>query len=181
MRCFWLLVLHIHVRHCSYTEATSDTFQVSIDAEGGVRPRRRYEVFNLGDGLFLHQYRVFSDYEALTISITHGRKHVARSPYTISNVLQENCACPLRTAKEWLTDFQCEKSYGQIESDLSPFRKEGGINITGLYGQLEQLFSRWSLIHYSIIDNKVRCVCFLIPIPYSQSLGLETVNYVCIH
>ena len=127
---------------------------MSIKDPRDQRTRLRIEHFYLGRGLLLYQYRCYSDYESLTISITYNGKQVAKSPYTVRNVLHENCACPLRSADQWLQDFKCPKSDTQIRSDLKTFVKDG-VNITGLYERGGELFSRNSFIHYSIVDNKV--------------------------
>ena len=142
----------------SFTAVTDETFQVSIDTVDRVQPRRRYEHNNLGGGLVLNQYRVFSDYESLTISITYNRKHVAKSPYVVRNILHENCACPLRSVDQWLFDFKCPKMEVRIRDDLKVFKKDG-VNISGLYERGGELFSRNSFIHYSIVGNKVWYVC----------------------
>ena len=112
-------------------------------------------MINLGWGLLLCQYRCYSNYEFLTISIKFGEKHVSKSPYTVRNVLHEDCYCPLRSADQWLADYKCPQELDpQIDADLKHFRNDG-INITALYERGGELFSHHSFIHYSILDNKV--------------------------
>lgn len=147
----------------NFTGVSEDSFLIAIKDPATERVRVRTERFYLGRGLLLYQYRVYSDYESLTISVTYDGRHVAKSPYTVRNVLHEDCACPLRSAKEWLQDFQCPKSDTQIRSDLKPFVK-GGVNVTGLYERGGELFSRNSFIHYSVVDNKL----------YAQKFGSIT-------
>lgn len=118
--------------------------------------RRRFEVINLGWGLLLYQYRCHSNHESLTITIKHGGKLVSKSPYTVKNVLHEDCYCPLRSTKQWLADFDCPRQLDpQIDADLKSFRKDG-INVTALYERGGELFSHHSFIHYSIVDSKVQ-------------------------
>ena len=140
----------------SYREATETTFEVSYEADGvgGGRVRRRHEVLDLRDGLILFQFRVFHDYRSLTISVQYRGKHIADSPYRVGPVLHEDCACPLRSLDQWMTDFACPETDSQILEDLEPFR-ENGINVTDLYERGGELFPRNSFIHYSIVDSKV--------------------------
>lgn len=146
--------MHTHFSLYSFTEATENTFEIAIDV-ANERVRRRLEVINLGWGLLLCQYRCYSDYEFLTISIKFAGKHVSKSPYTVKNVLHEDCYCPLRSTDQWLADFKCPQELDpQIDADLKHFRKDG-INITALYERGGELFSRTSFIHYSIVDHKV--------------------------
>ncbi|CAI8019667.1 Protein O-glucosyltransferase 2 [Geodia barretti] len=150
----------------NYRDVTEATFEVSYetdDAGSNNRVRRRQEVLNLRDGLILHQFRIYHDYHSLAISVTHRGKHVAGSPYHVSPVLHEDCACPLRSLDEWTRDFDCPDTDPQILEDLEPFR-EDGINVTNLYDRGGELFPRHSFIHYSIVDGKV----------YAQSFGSIT-------
>ena len=139
------------------TESTFVVSYVAVDVNGDetTRMRLRSGVFDLRDGLFLHQFRVFSDYRSMTVSIQYNGKHVANSPYKVGPVLHENCACPLRSDVEWMSDYECPETDPQIETDLEPFRK--GVNITNLYERGGEMFPRHSFIHYSIVDSKV-CV-----------------------
>lgn len=153
---------------------------MSIDTENE-RVRRRLENFNLGGGLLLFQYRCYSNHKSLTISITYSGKHIAKSPYTVKNVLHENCACPLRSADQWLSDFKCPKKLDpQIRADLKPFKKEG-INITGLYERGGELFSRHSFIHYSIVNHKVSMYIYLqVTKKWANVLHMYACMYVCL-
>lgn len=135
---------------------TEKTFEVVYETpdNGQGRVRRRQEVLHLGDGLILHQFRVFDDYKTITISVQYQGKHVAGSPYKVGPVLHEDCACPLRSLDQWMEDFECPETDDQILADLEPFL-ETGINITDLYERGGEMFARNSFIHYSIIDGKV--------------------------
>ena len=128
----------------SYTDVTKSTFLVSYETDDRVKLRR--EVFDLRDGLLLHQFRVSGDYQSMTISVEYNGKHVADSPYKVGPVLHENCACPLRTVEEWMDDFECRETDSQILDDLGPFQ-EIGINITQLYERGAEMFPRTSFIH----------------------------------
>ena len=160
--CIYYVLVCMH----SYADVTESTFDVSYEAEDAsgvpiIRMRLRSGVFNLRDGLFLYQFRVFDDYKSVKISVRYRGKHVAGSPYTVGPVFHENCACPLRSAEEWMSDFKCPESESQIRADLEQFREAGGINITNLYERGGEMFPRNSFIHYSIVDGKV-CASMLL-------------------
>ena len=125
------------------------------------------QVLNLRDGLILHQFRIFHDYQSLSISVTYRGKHVAHSPYRVGPVLHEDCSCPLRSIDEWMGDFDCPETDPQILEDLEPFRKDG-INVTNLYERGGELFPRNSFIHYSIVDGKVLAVFYLRLTKYAE-------------
>ena len=114
----------------------------------------------LGKGLFLVVYRMYQSYADMSIAITHNGRHVSGSPYFLGPVFHENCACPLTTPEQWLEDFQCPDTEDQILEDLAPFRKEG-VNVSGLYQRIEKMYPRNSLVHYSIVDGKVKIFCRL--------------------
>ena len=153
----------LYCKH-SYRQVTETTLDVSYESgdAGGSHVRRRQETLYLGDGLLLYQFRVFQDYQSLTISVRYRGNHVAESPYTVGPVLHENCACPLRTMDQWVADFGCPETDSQILRDLEPFRGNG-INVTGLYERGGELFSRNSFINYSIVEGKV-CVVLTVPL-----------------
>lgn len=118
------------------------------------RVRGRTESTHLGGGLVLYQHRPFDDYETLKISIKHDGQHVGKSPYVVTNVFHENCACPLVDVETWLEKHQCGKIDKQIADDLKPFR-ENGVNISDLYSKVGGAYERNSFVHYSIVDGKV--------------------------
>ena len=140
----------------SFSPDNDDPFHIALEGSGPSRLRKRHQVVSLGNGLHLVHYRCFSDHEALTISVTHDGKHVDRSPYMVAFATDESCACPLKSSKEWLEDFECRSlaEEKQILSSLRPFR-EGGINISRLYDRGAELYSHRSFIHYSIVDGTV--------------------------
>lgn len=157
-----ILLKYILLYH-SYKDVTETTFEVlyETDDAGGNRVRRRQEILNLRDGLILHQFRVFGNYQSLTISVTYRGKQVADSPYRVGPVLHEDCACPLRSLDEWMSDFGCPETDPQIIEDLEPFRKDG-VNVTNLYERGGEMFPRNSFIHYSIVDSKVFIHCHVV-------------------
>ncbi len=130
------------------------------------RVRRRQSMDYLGRGLFLIHYRMFGDYEEVSLEVKHGGKHVASSPYALGPVFHEDCYCPLLSVDEWLRDFNCPTDLDpQIVQDLEPFR-DTGINVTELFRRASEGYRTSSFIHYSIIDHKVgvrvyvcTCVC----------------------
>lgn len=97
---------------------------------------------------------MYKSYVDMSITVTHHGQHVSGSPYFLGAVLHEDCACPMTTSQEWLSNFQCPESEEQINVDLEPFRREG-VNVTGLYQRIEEMYSRSSVVHYSIVDGKV--------------------------
>ncbi len=138
----------------SITDCLEDAFVVTPSSPTDSRVRCRVETKYLGRGLFLVQYRLYRSYTEMSMTVTHKGQHVSGSPYFLGSMLHEDCACPLKTPKKWLTDFKCPKVEEQIAEDLAPFREEG-VNVSGLYQRMEQAYPRNSLVHYSIVDGKV--------------------------
>lgn len=140
---------------CSISDCKEDAFKVESSSKTESRVRCRIQVNYLGKGLFLVVYRMYHSYADMSIAITHNGRHVSGSPYVLGAVFHENCACPLKTPEQWLEDFQCPDTEDQILEDLAPFRKEG-VNVTGLYKRIEEMYPRNSLVHYSIVNGKVK-------------------------
>ena len=138
----------------SITDCSQDAFEVTPSSSTEARVRCRMEIRYLGKGLFLVQYRMYRGYTDMSVSVTYSGQHVAGSPYFLGVMLHEDCACPMKTPKQWLSDFKCPKTEEQIFIDLDPFRDEG-VNVSGVYQKIEQMYPRSSLVHYSIVDGKV--------------------------
>ncbi len=102
----------------------------------------------------MYKYRVFSEAHSLSVHIKYEGKHIAASPYQLGPVMHEDCVCPLRNPSQWLEDFHCPAIQPQIANDLREF-KSRGVNVSELYDIATKMFSRSSLVHYSIINGKV--------------------------
>ena len=139
------------------TDCSKDAFHVEFVSPKG-RVRRRQEMDYLGRGLFLFHYRMFGDYEEVTLEVKHAGTHVTGSPYSLGGLLHEDCFCPLGSVEEWLSNFNCPSELDpQIVEDLKPF-KEGGVNVTDLYERASKGYRSASFVHYSIINGKVGVV-----------------------
>ena len=103
----------------------------------------------------MYQFRVFSDLQSLTMHVKYKGRPLGRSPFQLSPVLHEDCASQLRTSSQWLKDFKCRSEEPQIVRDLKPFKDRGGVNVSDLYDRATKMFSRQSLVHYSIVNGKV--------------------------
>ena len=137
----------------SITGIPKSSFDISFNSNQKIR--YRFELLDLGNGLFLCQYRVFMDILSLTINTQYKGQHIASSPYDVGIVLHENCACALKTSNEWLKDFKCPDLEPQIAHDLKAFKSVGGVNVTNLYDRAGALYRSNSFVHYSIVDGKV--------------------------
>ncbi|XP_064393653.1 protein O-glucosyltransferase 2-like isoform X2 [Halichondria panicea] len=131
-----------------------DESSLSISIESPQKVRYRTETLNLGDGLLFYQYRIFSETHTLAIHIRHKGRAIAQSPYQLGPLMHENCACPLRSPVQWLEDFNCPAIQPQIANDLKTFRAKG-VNVTEFYDTATEMFSRSSMVHYSIVDGKL--------------------------
>jgi len=127
----------------------TDYFSVNFD---GGRVRIKPEIFDLKDGSFLVRYRPFQSYEQITINvIDKSGKHIAQSPYVVSNVLKDECDCP-DGLNQWNVNMNCPTAEKQILDDLELFQT---IDIAALGNRAFKRHPQWSLVHYSLIDNKV--------------------------
>ena len=129
-----------------------DYFSVNFDLNDGGRARIRPEIFDLKDGSFLVRHRPFQSYEQVMINvIDKSGKHIAQSPYVVSNVLKEECNCP-NDLNQWNANLKCPTVEKQISDDLELFQT---IDIATLADRAFERHPQWSLVHYSLIDNKV--------------------------
>lgn len=137
----------------SYTRSPgSDYFTVAIELDGGGRARMGPQIYDLQDGSFLVRYRPYKSYEQIKISITdRSGKHIAQSPYQVSNVFTDECNCP-SSLDEWHANMHCSPMEKQIMDDLELFPY---INTYTLGDRAFERHPQWSLVHYSLIDNKV--------------------------
>lgn len=131
-----------------------DESSLAITIESPQKIRYRTDIHPLEDGLLLYKYRVFSEAHSLSVHIKYKGEHIAASPYQLGPVMHENCACPQRSPSQWLEDFYCPAIQSQIYKDLKEFRNEG-VNVSELYDTATKMFSRASLVHYSIVNGKV--------------------------
>ncbi len=148
--------------YCTHYNSLTDFDEssLSISIESPQKVRYRTETLNLGDGLLFYQYRIFSETHTLAIHIRHKGRAIAQSPYQLGPLMHENCACPLRSPVQWLEDFNCPAIQPQIANDLKTFRAKG-VNVTEFYDTATEMFSRSSMVHYSIVDGKVsHSVCY---------------------
>jgi len=130
----------------------TDYFSVNFDPSDGGRARIRPEIFDLKDGSFLVRYRPFQSYEQMTINvIDKSGNHIAQSPYVVSSVLKEECNCP-DDLNQWNANMNCPTAEKQVSDDLKLFQT---INIATMGDRAFERHLQWSLVHYSLIDNKV--------------------------
>lgn len=137
----------------SYTTSPgSDYFTVKIEQSDGGRARMGPQIYDLKDGTFLVRYRPYKSYEQIRISITDkSGKHIAQSPYQISNVFSDECDCP-SSLDEWYENMHCSPIEKQIRDDFELFPY---IDTNTLGDRAFERHPLWSLVHYSLIDNKV--------------------------
>jgi len=138
--------------HSYTTSPGSDYFKVKIEQSDGGRARMGPQIYDLKDGSFLVRYRPYKSYEQIRISITdRNGKHISQSPYKVSNVFTDECNCP-SSLDEWSGSMYCPPTEKQIKDDLELFPY---IDITTLANRAFERHPSWSLVHYSLIDNKV--------------------------
>ena len=153
---------HTHIlTYSSYTKSINDDELTLTTKQSTDRNFITMYKHYVGDGLYLWRYRINRELENLSIIIKLRGEHVGDSPYKLGNVLTEKCHCPSRTIDEWLTDFQCQSNYEQIESNLRPYKAKG-IQINDLYEKVKTQFSRSHGVHYSIINNQVQIMYILV-------------------
>ena len=139
----------------SITDCPEDVFVVDMKSPDGGRVIRRQTISYLGRGLFLIQYRMYMDYQDVSLSVTHNGQHLSGSPYSLGAMFHEDCACPLKTVEDWFTHFKCPAVEAQINQDLEPFRAEG-VNLTGLFERAGLAYSSKSFVHYSLVNGQVK-------------------------
>lgn len=144
-------MLHLICR--SYTRSPgNDYFTVTIELGDGGRARMSPQMYDLQDGSFLVRYRPYKSYEQVRITITdRSGKHIDQSPYQVSSVFTDECDCP-SSLDEWYVNMHCAPLEKQIKDDLELFPY---INIYTLADRAFERHPLWSLVHYSLIDNKV--------------------------
>lgn len=142
---------------CSISDCPENAFRVKLQSPHSGRVIHRMVINYLGSGLFLVQYKMFGDFEDVSLTITHDNRHVSGSPYYLGVLFHNDCACPLVSAEAWLSRHECpEVEEAQIAEDLEPFRSaEEGVNITELYQRASVAYSRNSFVHYSVVKGKV--------------------------
>ena len=147
------LQIHLLILCNSYTRSPgSEYFRITIEQGGGGRARMAPQVYDLQDGSFLVRYRPYKSYEKIKITVTdRSGKHIAQSPYQVSNVFTDECNCP-SDLDEWFNSMHCAPMEKQIKDDLELFPY---INIYTLADRAFERHPSWSLVHYSLIDNEV--------------------------
>lgn len=112
------------------------------------------------DGVYIVRYKIFKMCWNVEINVMHKSKHAAKSPYRISGTIySEKCRCP-RPINEWLHNFKCNRSYDQIDSDLTPFNN---INFTNIRPKMLAAFDSpgsISVCDYKIKDNNIFRKCY---------------------
>lgn len=173
-----LLVFHSITR-----SPGNDYFSVKFELNDGGRAKIRPEIFDIMDGSFLVRWRPFQNYEQVTVNIIDKNgKHVAQSPYVVANIFKEECDCP-DDLNQWNSNMNCPATEKQILDDLELFPT---IDIESLSDLAFKRHPQWSLVHYSLIDNKVyftafstqtdNWISFYTVVPMAQHTYMNTVK-----
>ena len=83
-------------------------------------------------------------------------QRIAKSPYYLGSVIQDDCFCPEDNLTEWYKKMNCNQSYTQIEVDMN--RIESPVDLKKMNKKIKQKYNKeysHSLCNYVILNNKV--------------------------
>ncbi|KAJ9574240.1 hypothetical protein L9F63_026113 [Diploptera punctata] len=151
------------------TESPGNVFDVQMTGDSIYKSYRVWiNILDRKNGSLIVRYKTYHTYNNFKIIITYKGEHVGNSPYNIKGtVYADGCYCPVKSFTKWLTDFGCEISYDQINSDLEAFPK---VNFTEVRNAALKKFNHpgsMSICNYVIKDNQVYRKC------YGQYVGFK--------
>ncbi|KAK9510136.1 hypothetical protein O3M35_004983 [Rhynocoris fuscipes] len=118
-------------------------------------------ILNRSDSSFIVRYKLYETCFNFYIIIKYQTKHVAKSPYFFKGPIQpDDCYCPQKDIDKWLEDYECNKNYNQLQTDLNKYTK---VDFDSFYGRaVERLNNskQSSVCNYVVKSNKVYRNCY---------------------
>ncbi|XP_054285028.1 protein O-glucosyltransferase 2-like isoform X2 [Macrosteles quadrilineatus] len=119
------------------------------------------------DGSFIVRYKLYETCYDMEISVKYEGNDVEGSPIIVEGVVQpDDCYCP-SSLQKWLKDYNCPKSYAQIEHDLQPFST---VDFTEFHDHVVSSVNNsgsMSVCNYVIRNNQIYRKC------YGQHVGFK--------
>ncbi|XP_020295225.1 KDEL motif-containing protein 1-like isoform X2 [Pseudomyrmex gracilis] len=142
--------------------------QVSGSSSSGGLCRIWTQNIDCNDGSFIVRYKVFNTCTNLKIIVKIKDTDVPIYQSVFKGpIYEEECYCPNLSVTNWLHNYQCQKSYTQIYSDLSPF---SDIDFAKIRQNIIKTYNRptsVSICHYVLKSNKIYRRC------YGQYVGFK--------
>ncbi|KAJ0181991.1 hypothetical protein K1T71_002713 [Dendrolimus kikuchii] len=147
----------------SYTPDLASKFAVEISGKTRKGNHCRIWVNKLDrkDGSFIVRYKIYETCYDFSINLYYNSKPIKGSPFIYKGPIQaDQCNCPHEDFESWLKEYNCVKSYEQIDNDLKYFKE---IDMKKKLQRIVEKFNRpesTSYCHYVIKDNKIYRTCY---------------------